>query len=197
MEPIDMLDAVHANAQRIIDLVGPDDHARRCPCEGWDVATLLDKMVTSGELFAVLCRGDEPGPELNLLFPTAIGRHDPSGSFAEAASRCREAFAASNLEGEMVGPLGVMVPRRAGLNVRMMDCTINTWDLAQSIGVDHGIADEIATPLVEFVQGFFPKVREKTDHVRFAPPLDVSASSPADQLVALSGRDPSWSPESA
>lgn len=189
-----MLEIVQSNGQRVIDLTTLDDHDRSCPCDGWDVAMLLDKMATSGELFAVLCRGDEPGPDLNLLFPNPIGRADPSGSFGQSAARCRDAFHASQLEGEMMGPLGVMVPRRAGLNVRMMDCTLNTWDLARAIGVDHGISDEVAALLVDFVRGFFPKVREKTDHVRFAPAQDVPTSSPVEELVALSGRDPSWSP---
>lgn len=176
----------------VIGSVGGDDHDKPCPCEGWDVAMLLDKMVTSAALFAVLCRGEQPSPDLNLLFPTEIGRHDASAAFSTAAADCLDSFRNSRLEGEMMGPLGVMVPRRAGLMVRAMDCTLNTWDLAAAIGQEHGIDEALAAPLLEFAHGFLPKVRQKTDHVRFGEPTAGSGDDALSQLVALSGRDPSW-----
>lgn len=192
MEPIETLAAVQANAHRVIGLLTPEQMMLPCPCHGWDVAMLVDKMVTSGVLFGTLCRGEQPESDLDLLFPKPIGRHDPSGSFAAAAAACRQAFADSELEGEMMGPLGVIVPRRAGLNVRMMDCTINTWDMARSIGADHGITDDVAESLVLFASGFLPKVRGKTDHPRFAEPIDVDVTGSVEHLIAMSGRDPAW-----
>ena len=193
MEGLELLDTAQQRAQAIVDQVTPEDRERPCPCDGWDVAKLLDKMVTSGHLFATLCRGEKPGPELNLLFPTDIAGDDPSAAFAEACRDALDAFAESELEGEMMGPLGVMVPRRAGLMVRTMDVSLNTWDLARAIGVDSGLTDEQATAIMAFTDGFFPKVRQKDDHVRFAEPTAVPADAdPVDRLVASSGRDPDW-----
>ncbi len=194
MDHLELLDTVQKTAAAALAEVERDDLTEPCPCEGWDVAMLLDKMVTSGALFAVLCRGERPGPELNLLFPTEIGRDDPTGAFSAAAADCLDAFRESLLEGEMMGPLGVMVPRRAGLMVRAMDCTLNTWDLATAIGGEHRIDDAIAAPLLDFAHGFLPKVRQKTDHVRFGEPQAGAGEDPLSQLVALSGRDPSWTP---
>ena len=194
MDPHQQLRAVQASAQAVIDQVTPGDHASPTPCDGWYVATLLDKMVTAGFLFATLCRGEKPGPELNLLFPTEIGRHDASEAFAVACKDCAGAFADSHLEGEMVGPLGVKVPRTAGLMVRMMDCTLNTWDLARSIAVDPGVDESVLGSITDFASGFLPKVREKTDHPRFRPAIAFDGASQLDRLVAMSGRNPSWTP---
>ena len=193
MDALDQLRTVQSCAQAVIDKVKPSDHALETPCEGWDVAMLLDKMVTSGALFATLCRGEKPDPEVNLLFPTEIGRHNASAAFAAAAHDCEDAFVQSRLEGEMMGPLGVMVPKKAGIMVRMTDCTLNTWDLARSIGVSPGIDEAMLGPIVEFASGFLPKVREKTDHPRFGAPTVFEGDNQLDRLVAMSGRDPQWS----
>lgn len=195
MQGLELLDTAQKRAQAVVDQVSTAHHGLACPCEGWDVAKLLDKMVTSGRLFATLCRGEKPGPELNLLFPTDIAGDDPSTAFAAASAEALEAFTESGLEGEMMGPLGVMVPRAAGLMVRTMDVSLNTWDLARAIGVEPGLTDDQATAIIAFTDGFFPKVREKTDHVRFAEPASVPVDAgPIDRLVASSGRDPSWTP---
>lgn len=195
MEGLELLDTAQQRAQAVVDQVTPENRSRPCPCEGWDVSMLLDKMVTSGRLFATLCRGEKPGPELNLLFPTEIAGEDPSGAFAAACRDALDAFTASELEGEMMGPLGVMVPRRAGLMVRTMDVSLNTWDLARAIGVDSGLTDDQATAIMAFTDGFFPKVREKTDHVRFGEPTAVPTDAGAvERFVASSGRDLDWTP---
>lgn len=77
-----------------------------------------------------------------------------------------------------------------------MDCTLSTWDLARSIGVDHGDGDEsAAAPLIEFACSYFPKVREKTDHVRFGTAAHGGpTASVVDELAAMPGRDTAWSP---
>ncbi len=193
MEPLSLLQTVQASAQAVIDQTGSTAHGSPTPCEGWDVAMLLDKMVTSASLFAVLCRGEKPSAELNLLFPTKIGRTDPSAAFAAAAQDCLTSFSESKLDGEMMGPLGVLVPKKAGLMVRSLDCTLNTWDLARSIGVEPGVDPAVPGPLIDFASGFLSKVREKTDHPRFGEPTEFEGSDELDRLVALSGRNPSWS----
>lgn len=192
MEPLSLLQTVQASAQAVIDQTDSGVHGSPTPCVGWDVAMLLDKMVTSASLFAVLCREEKPGPELNLLFPTEVGRADASGSFAAAAQDCLASFTASELKGEMMGPLGVLVPKKAGLLVRSLDCTINTWDLARSIGVDPGVDHAVPGALIDFASGFLPKVREKNDHPRFGEPADFDGTDDLARLVALSGRDPNW-----
>lgn len=193
MEPLELLAAAQRASIAVVARVGADDLGAPTPCEGWDVTKLLDKMVTSGHLFATLCRGEQPGPDLNLLFPEAIAGADPVAALRAACDDCSTAFAESGLEGEMMGPLGVMVPRAAGLKVRSMDATLNTWDLAKAIGADPGISEELAGGCLEFFTGFVPKVRERTDHVRFGDEVAVADDASAlDRLVAMSGRDPAW-----
>ena len=92
-----------------------------------------------------------------------------------------------------MGPLGAMMPKSAGLLVRSLDATINTWDLAQAIDVDTDVAAEQALELMSFAEGFLPKVRTQTDHVRFAPARNpTNTTDPLEKLVLLSGRNLNW-----
>ena len=103
------------------------------------------------------------------LSPENVGGADASITFESASIDCFAAFDDSGLEGEMMGPLGETIPKSVGLLVRSLDATINTWDLAQAIDVETEIAAEQAVELISFAEGFLPKVRAQTDHVRFAP----------------------------
>ena len=77
--------------------------------------------------------------------------------------------------------------------VRTMDVTINTWDLAQAIEVESGVGTSHAERVLELARGFLPKVRERTDHVRFAETAEiVSSEDPLEFLILLSGRKLEW-----
>ncbi|MDG1196393.1 MAG: hypothetical protein P8O86_00085 [Actinomycetota bacterium] len=182
-----------SSEQAIIDQVKYQQLSWACPCRGWDVEMLLNKMITSALLFSTLCRGETPEPDVNLLFPENVGGADASITFESASIDCFAAFDDSGLEGEMMGPLGETIPKSVGLLVRSLDATINTWDLAQAIDVETEIAAEQAVELISFAEGFLPKVRAQTDHVRFAPARNpTNTTDPLEKLVLLSGRNLNW-----
>ena len=193
MEQLQLLKMTQSNEQAIIDQVKYQQLSWACPCRGWDVEMLLNKMITSALLFSSLCRGETPEPDVNLLFPENVGGADASITFEAASIDCFAAFEDSGLEGEMMGPLGAMMPKSAGLMVRSLDATINTWDLAQAIDVDTEVAAEQALELISFAEGFLPKVRTQIDHVRFAPARNpTNTTDPLEKLVLLSGRNLNW-----
>ena len=74
--------------------------------------------------------------------------------------------------------------------VRTMDVTINTWDLAQAIEVESGVGTSHAERVLEFARGFLPKVRERTDHVRFAETAEIVSSEDPLELRDLAGEEP-------
>ena len=194
MEQLQLLKMTQSSEQSIIDQVKYQQLSWACPCRGWDVEMLLNKMITSALLFSTLCRGEIPESDVNLLFPENVGGADASITFEAASIDCFAAFEDSVLEEEeMMGPLGEIIPKSVGLLVRSLDATINTWDLAQAIDVDPEIAAEQALELISFAEEFLPKVRAQTDHVRFAPARNpTNTTDPLEKLVLLSGRNLNW-----
>ena len=76
MEPFEVLQSAQQSSLNVVRQVETPHLGLPTPCAGWDVAQLLDKIVTSALLFATLCRGEQPGSELNLLFPGPVAGDD-------------------------------------------------------------------------------------------------------------------------
>ena len=72
------------------------------------------------------------------------------------------------------------------------ELTIHTWDLARETGQDPGIASEPA----EFAAGWMGKaLKPEYRGSAFGAERSAMPDAPAcDRLVAISGRDPAWSP---
>ena len=116
-------------------------------------------------------------------------------SHAAAAADFFTAFRAADPDGQAPGPLGVPMGMTDQANLRAMDSTLNTWDLAEALGVDHGIDTDQAERVLAFATDFLPRVRD-TDaggHTRFAETsTSGSAGDPLTDLILLSGRRLNW-----
>jgi hypothetical protein len=73
----------------------------------------------------------------------------------------------------------------------VFDLTIHSWDLAKAIGYDELLPRE----LVEFVRANMPGSGDLSGSGLFAKPVEVrEGATEQEQLLAATGRDPSWSP---
>jgi len=194
MTPLELLDLAQKVSIAVVDRVKAGDLTKPCPCAGWTVSTLLDKMVTAARFTAAVVAGQTPGPDINILFPKPLAGPDPAKTYREACAECIERITACGLEGEMVVPAG-KVPKAWGVMNRVLDCTLNTWDLAKALGVDPEIGEVQAAAVLAFSEDFFPKVRAMKDHTRFAEPVEPPAGATTlERLLAASGRRPDWRP---
>lgn len=198
VEQLDLLEVSQQRALSVVDEVSPADLARPTPCDEWNVHMLLNKMLASAQLFSGLAAGRQPDDSVSLTSPAALLPEDPSAISAaiDVANReCFSAFKVGNARGRMVGPLGATLSRRAGVMIRVTDCTVNIWDLARSIGADHRIDDDHAMAVLEFADDYLAEARDHDGELLFAEPLETDEGlPPLDRLIALSGRDPSWVP---
>ncbi len=196
VELLDLLEMSQQRALGVVDEVVATDFDRQTPCDEWDVHMLLNKMLASAQLFSELAAGHQPDETISLTEPAPVLPKDPDAisSAIDVANReCFAAFRVGNARGQMVGPLGATLSRRAGVMIRVTDCTVNIWDLARSINTDHGIDDDHALAVLDFADDYLARARDHDGLPLFAEPLEIRDDlPPLDRLIALSGRDPAW-----
>ncbi|GAA4292593.1 TIGR03086 family metal-binding protein [Actinomadura luteofluorescens] len=153
------------------------------PCEGWTVADLLHHMNERHEAIA------------RTALPPLEPAGDPRDGFALTAARC---LAVLERAGETVtmprlGPLSTAWV----LGIHAVDMLVHRWDLARALRTTP------ATPS-RITEAALPLARANTapgsplngPDGAYRPPLAEDPSRPAiDNIAALLGRDPHWSPQ--
>jgi uncharacterized protein (TIGR03086 family) len=173
-------------ADRHVRRIGASQWTNATPCAEWDVRALLDHLVYETLWVPDLVAGATLEQVGDRYEGDRLG-DDPAAAWAAA----REAA----IDGVRAAEPGVPVHTSAGevtagsyLTEMLFDATIHGWDLAQGIGVEHAIPDDVAADLVTW---FAPQVERWLAAGAIAPP--ASAADDADaatRLIALSGRNP-------
>jgi uncharacterized protein (TIGR03086 family) len=153
-----------------------DDLDAPTPCEGWDVATLLNHMLETQQYFVRTARGEEaaisPEPPDDLL------GDDP----ASAYERGREATIETFSDDDVVARTG------PSLGIAFSDTLLHGWDVARATGQDTTMPEGLAQAAYDVVHGAF------TDDQRqgvFGAELPVADDASAQaKLLAYTGRDP-------
>lgn len=153
------------------------------PCDGWTITDLLHHM---NERHEAIARTELPPFEAD---------GDPRDDFARIAARC---LAVLERAGETVLlPWLGQVPTELVLGVHAVDMLVHRWDLARALGTAPAVPPrltEIALPLAR--TNTAPGSPLNAPGGVYAPPLAEDPSRPAiDNLAALLGRNPTWSPQ--
>jgi uncharacterized protein (TIGR03086 family) len=86
------------------------------------------------------------------------------------------------------------MPAEAAARVALDEVIVHGWDLAVATGQHYDCAEDLVREALDFVA---PAVEQKPDGVPglFGPAVKVPGeASTLDQLLGLTGRDPSWTP---
>jgi len=192
------LTAATDEVTRVVAQVHDDDLGRPTPCPGYDVAALLDHVMSLTRSFAIGARKEDrsalrgestPGhaaaehldPAWRTELPARL--HDLALAWAEPAA----------WEGETA--VGIPMPAAQAGVVALDEVVLHGWDLARAIGTDYRVADEHLDVVTGFLERVLePELRPMRDGI-FGPPLPYQDSTPRwDRALALAGRDPSWTP---
>jgi uncharacterized protein (TIGR03086 family) len=194
LTPLGALDQAQTGAAALIARIRPAHWGLPTPCDEWTVRDIVNKMVASTITFTAFARRARPDPAYDLVHPPELVGDDPLGVFLAAAVDCRDAWRApGSLEGNAPSTVGEF-PATAVLNARIFDTTILTWDVARATGSDHGIGDALAAYVLRVARALVPNVRRVSPD-RYKDAVAVDGSGPlVDQMVAATGRDPSWRP---
>jgi uncharacterized protein (TIGR03086 family) len=173
-------------ADRHVGRIGPSQWTNATPCDEWDVRALLDHLVYETLWVPDLVAGATIEQVGDRYEGDRLG-DDPAAAWAAAK--------VAAIDGVRAAEPGVTVHTSAGevtaesyLTEMLFDASIHGWDLAQGIGVEHSIPDDVAADLVTW---FTPQVERWVAAGAIARPAPVPGDADAaTKLVALSGRNP-------
>ncbi|MEU4487251.1 TIGR03086 family metal-binding protein [Streptomyces purpurascens] len=164
------------------------------PCADWTLYGLLRHLVSQNEGFTASARGAGE--------PWAVWRDgdlgdDPAGAYEASVDEVTAAFAEDDaLERRFALPEvgeGFAVPGRTAIGFHLLDYVVHAWDIAVTIGAPWEPADELITAALR-VASLVPEEGRGAGAAfrrRIAVPDDAP---PGDRLLALLGRDSSWTP---
>lgn len=169
--------------------VTADDLDRPTPCEGWTVRDLLDHAASGPRFFAAIAHGD-----LSSVTPVDIDTDGVwKGVVADDLAHLVEAWRDPTAwDGETtVGELTFANAQWARIGYD--ELVLHGWDLAATIGQIY----EPGTKELDVIEPFIEETAAgPAVEGLWGPSLDVEpAFSRFERLVALSGRDPHWSPQ--
>ena len=123
-DPLWILDLTQTRAAAVIAAISARQLQLSTPCDDWNVADIINKMVASTQMFTSFGRREQPDPDLDLVNPKDIIGDDPLGAFLEAAAACRAAWRADGaMDGMALSTIGE-APAKAVLHARIFDTTI-------------------------------------------------------------------------
>jgi uncharacterized protein (TIGR03086 family) len=166
------------------------------PCPNYTVGDLLDHIGGVALAFAAAAR-KEDGP--NASPP-------PSGDAARLGSDWRTRIPAdlASLADAWVAPeswegmtkiAGMEMPAGVVGTVGLNEVVTHGWDLARATGQPFRVDDATVDACVEFLGPISQPGMEAARQPAFGPVVAVEEDvPPADRLIALTGRDPAWTP---
>lgn len=194
------IDIVALDAQAVrasVDLVAQAtdaDLARPTPCADWTLHGLLTHMVSQHDGFAAASIGDGDLARWRLR-PL---REDPVATYRTASDRVLAAFAADGVL-DRVFPLpeftsGSLFPARQAISFHFIDYVVHSWDVAMTLGLPVHFEPpllDIALRVAESVPSGDARLQPGA---AFGPKIAWSGTSTLDQILALLGRSPDWTP---
>jgi uncharacterized protein (TIGR03086 family) len=185
-------------ARRMADLLGAvSDGALDAPtpCAGMTVGDLVRHVDGFAQAFTACARKDlgpmtagAPGPDTTPLEPGWQARA------AQHLAELGDAWQADDAWDGMTQVGGVDLPGAVAGRVALDELVVHGWDLARSTGQE-----------VEVDEGHLREVEATVQQLRgdddgeipglFGPAVALPAgASPLERVLALTGRDPSWTP---
>lgn len=176
-----------------VHAVGEDQWGAATPDTEWTVADLVEHVIDENRWVAPLLHGQDLESAAKVVDGSrSLPVHGGVGAnlaqeWDEAAIASAEAFTAPGALDRDVELSRGPTPARTYAQEMTFDLTIHAWDLAQAIGYENPLPDDVVSAL-------YPLVTEMGDMSAsgmFKPPVDVPDDAPTiDKLVAATGRDP-------
>ncbi|GAA2130338.1 TIGR03086 family metal-binding protein [Actinomadura napierensis] len=186
-------------ARRLADLISTvrDDRLDApTPCSDSSLATLIDHVDGLSQAFTMAAEKDvpeggsqPPSPDASHLAPDWRVRVPERLDALAAAWREPSAW-----EG-MAEAGGVQMPAQVMGRVALNELVVHGWDIARAGGQPYVCGDDEVQECLVFVGQAVEQSGGKGTPGLFEAPVPVpDGASPLDRLIALTGRDPSWTP---
>jgi uncharacterized protein (TIGR03086 family) len=170
---------------RRLAIIRPDQWTAPTPCAAWDVRALVNHVVGANRRYTMLLHGATADEVDGTRTADHLG-DDPASTFVTTMGELHDAFGEPGAMARIARhPAGERTGAQL-LEMRVLDVTVHTWDLARAIGADETL-DEDAVAFALSRRHIFEVGRERGS---FAPPSEETFddSSTQAQLIRLSGR---------
>jgi uncharacterized protein (TIGR03086 family) len=183
-------------ARTVVAAVDPAALDRPTPCSAWTLGQLLAHMTGQNHGFAASARGETR--DLGIWADRPVGA-EPAKVFGESADAVAAAFAEDGVLGRgfWLPEIrdGRLFPAELAIGFHFVDSVVHAWDVAKSLGAplefDAALLDAVL-PIALAVPDGDNRLAEGAS---FRPGREVSEGAPTlDQVVAVLGRDPQWTP---
>ena len=185
------MEGAAAETARVVGRVKPEQLTAPTPCTGWDLHALVNHVILWTAYSAERRARDEPIPEELMTRDFAA---EP-GFAADYAAQLDRAVAAWSSPRAWEGELKVMGSPTPAADVGALlvaEMVLHGWDVARAIGEDYRVPGDVATAVYRAVEANAELFRK---YEGFAAAVEVPGSAPLlDRALALSGRDPAWTP---
>src|SRR3954454_9151329 len=182
-DTVDDLELALATTGRLLAAIGSEQWTAPTPCDGWDVATVVNHVVGGLRLYAAELTGTEPA-----------GAHeddwlgdDPVAAYRDAATRVLAAWRSPGADQRMVTLSFGTVPAPMAAIVELTEVLVHGLDVAVATGQEDAVDQVQAERLLALMAGM------GIDGFRapgiFGPERPAPAGAPAHRrLLAFLGR---------
>ena len=184
MDPVTFDSLAIASTRLRVAGLRDDDLGRPTVNTGWDVRSLVAHLVGGCLLYASVLRGEEAdwtAREKQLIT-------DPLGQFDAAAAELMEAIGEQDDARRLVTVPGGEVPAGFAIGIHASDMLVHGWDLAVATGQDRVLDPGLCAASTAIISRF--PAASWGNPKFYAARVATGSAEPADQLVALTGRDP-------
>lgn len=167
----------------------PEQWTLPTPCDDWDVRLLLDHIIVSGDLFAIVARGEFVSFE--AWQRPAMFTDDPLGAYEATKRDLLESFRRPGvLERALLSTVG-RAPGADQATRIAVGHMAHGWDLAKATGQDTTMPPELAETALERITGMIPDAARAPSGMGYKPVVPTDADATAqDKLIAYLGRQP-------
>ena len=161
---------------------------RATPCEDWTVRELVTHLVREHLWVPALLAG-ETIEQVGDRFDGDVLGDDPAAAWHAAIEASLSAWSAVDPDREVDLSSGPTAAREYAEQM-LTDLVVHAWDLARGLGIRPTLPPAAVDATLAIVG---PMVSPRGMPGIFEPPVSTGSSDRVDQLVALTGRDPTWS----
>jgi uncharacterized protein (TIGR03086 family) len=180
-------------AAGVVDGVRPGQFGDPTPDTEWDVRTLLNHIIlwTSHSLER-RAYGESVAEE--LMEKDFAAEPGFAAAYRAQLDRALAAWSEPATWDRELNVMGSATPASDVAALIVAEMVLHGWDLAAATGQRYAVDDAAAAAALAAVEANADLFRQ---YKGFAEPVAVPASAPVlDRALALSGRDPDWSPPS-